>query len=81
MDEIPKKVPPSHGEDDHKIDLIPGTSPPNRPPLSSILCSTRGDSNSSKQTPRKRVGKTKFFALLFADFACEKKGWVISYMY
>ena len=30
-DDIPKEVPPLHGEDDHKIDLIPGTSPPNRP--------------------------------------------------
>ena len=25
-------MPPSRGDDDHKIDLIPGTSPPNRPP-------------------------------------------------
>ncbi|MCO5570274.1 hypothetical protein L7F22_023993 [Adiantum nelumboides] len=30
--EIPKELPPSHGEDDHKIELIPGSSPPNRPP-------------------------------------------------
>ena len=32
VDELPQEVPPSRGEDDHKIDLIPGTSPPNRPP-------------------------------------------------
>ena len=31
-DEITKEVPPLRGEDDHKIDLILGTSPPNRPP-------------------------------------------------
>ncbi|MCO5604577.1 hypothetical protein L7F22_058745 [Adiantum nelumboides] len=31
-DEIPNDLPPSHGEDDHKIELIPGSSPPNRPP-------------------------------------------------
>ena len=31
-DELPQEVPPLRGEDDHKIDLIPGTSPPNRPP-------------------------------------------------
>ncbi|MCO5553384.1 hypothetical protein L7F22_006905 [Adiantum nelumboides] len=31
-DEIPKELPPSHGEDDHKIELIQGSSPPNRPP-------------------------------------------------
>ena len=30
--ELPSEIPPSRGEDDHKIDLIPGTSPPNRPP-------------------------------------------------
>ena len=29
---IPNELPPSRGEDDHKIDLIPGSSPPNRPP-------------------------------------------------
>ncbi|MCO5594398.1 hypothetical protein L7F22_048428 [Adiantum nelumboides] len=31
-DEIPNDLPPSRGEDDHKIELIPGSSPPNRPP-------------------------------------------------
>ena len=29
---IPGALPPSRGEDDHKIDLIPGTTPPNKPP-------------------------------------------------
>ena len=29
---IPVELPPSRGIDDHRIDLIPGTSPPNRPP-------------------------------------------------
>ena len=28
---IPNELPPSRGEDDHRIDLIPGGSPPNRP--------------------------------------------------
>ncbi|MCO5605765.1 hypothetical protein L7F22_059949 [Adiantum nelumboides] len=32
VDEIPKELPPSRGEDDHKIDVVPGSSPPNRPP-------------------------------------------------
>ncbi|MCO5609407.1 hypothetical protein L7F22_063633 [Adiantum nelumboides] len=32
VDEIPKELPPSRGGDDHKIELIPGSSPPNRPP-------------------------------------------------
>ncbi|MCO5604040.1 hypothetical protein L7F22_058197 [Adiantum nelumboides] len=32
VNEIPKELPPSRGEDDHKIELIPGSSPPNRPP-------------------------------------------------
>ncbi|MCO5547351.1 hypothetical protein L7F22_000800 [Adiantum nelumboides] len=31
-DEIPNDLPPSRGEDDHKIELIPGSSLPNRPP-------------------------------------------------
>ncbi|MCO5557823.1 hypothetical protein L7F22_011395 [Adiantum nelumboides] len=31
-DEIPNDLPPSRGEDDHKIKLIPGSSPLNRPP-------------------------------------------------
>ena len=31
-DEIPNKLPPSRGEDDHSIDLVPGSSPPNKPP-------------------------------------------------
>ncbi|MCO5575528.1 hypothetical protein L7F22_029329 [Adiantum nelumboides] len=31
-DEIPNDLSPLHGEDDHKIELIPGSSPPNRPP-------------------------------------------------
>ena len=25
------ELPPSRGEDDHRIDLIPGTTPPNKP--------------------------------------------------
>ena len=29
---IPMVMPPSKGNDDHQIDLIPGTTPPNRPP-------------------------------------------------
>ena len=29
---IPMVMPPSRGNDDHKIDLIPGNSAPNRPP-------------------------------------------------
>ena len=29
---IPMVMPPSRGDDDHKTDLILGTSPPNRPP-------------------------------------------------
>ena len=29
---IPVELPPSRGVDDHRIDLVPGTSPPNRPP-------------------------------------------------
>ncbi|MCO5573570.1 hypothetical protein L7F22_027342 [Adiantum nelumboides] len=31
-DEIPNDLPPSRGEDDHKIELITGSSPLNRPP-------------------------------------------------
>ena len=31
-DSIPGELPPSRGEDDHKIELIPGSSPPNKPP-------------------------------------------------
>ena len=27
---IPNELPPSYGDDDHGIDLIPGSSPPNR---------------------------------------------------
>ena len=29
---LPDELPPSRGNDDHRIDLIPGSSPPNRPP-------------------------------------------------
>ncbi|MCO5546846.1 hypothetical protein L7F22_000283 [Adiantum nelumboides] len=29
---IPMEMPPSRGKDDHKIDLMPRTTPPNRPP-------------------------------------------------
>ena len=31
-DDIPRELPPKRGEDDHAIDLLPGTSPPNKPP-------------------------------------------------
>ena len=31
-DSIRGELPPSRGEDDHKIELIPGSSPPNKPP-------------------------------------------------
>ena len=31
-DSIPGELPRSSGEDDHRIDLIPGTTPPNKPP-------------------------------------------------
>ena len=29
---LPEELPPTRGEDDHKIELVPGTSPPNKPP-------------------------------------------------
>ena len=29
---ISRELPPSRGEEDHRIDLIPGTTPPNKPP-------------------------------------------------
>ncbi|MCO5573138.1 hypothetical protein L7F22_026903 [Adiantum nelumboides] len=32
IDEILSELPPKRGDDDHKIDLIPGSSPPNKPP-------------------------------------------------
>ena len=32
LETIPMVMPPSRGNDDHKIDLIPGTTPPNKPP-------------------------------------------------
>ena len=31
-DELPSELPPVRNEDDHRIDLIPGSAPPNRPP-------------------------------------------------
>ena len=31
-DDIPRDLPPKRGEDDHSIDLIPASSPPNKPP-------------------------------------------------
>ena len=31
-DELPSKLPPVCNEDDRRIDLIPGSVPPNRPP-------------------------------------------------
>ena len=31
-DDIPSKIPPSHGMDDHSIEIIPGNTPPNKPP-------------------------------------------------
>ena len=30
--DIPREIPPKRGEDDHSIELIPGSSPPNRRP-------------------------------------------------
>ena len=30
--DIPRELPPKRGEDDHSIELIPGSSPPNKPP-------------------------------------------------
>ena len=30
--ELPSELPPVRNEDDHRIDLIPGTALPNRPP-------------------------------------------------
>ncbi|MCO5599007.1 hypothetical protein L7F22_053106 [Adiantum nelumboides] len=32
IDDIPKELPPKRGDDDHMIELIPGSSPPNKPP-------------------------------------------------
>ncbi|MCO5608660.1 hypothetical protein L7F22_062874 [Adiantum nelumboides] len=32
IDDIPSELPPKRGDDDHRIDLIPGSSPPNKPP-------------------------------------------------
>ena len=31
-DSIPNELPPSRGDDDHRIELVPGSAPPNRPP-------------------------------------------------
>jgi len=31
-DDVPRELPPIRGKDDHAIDLIPGSSPPNKPP-------------------------------------------------
>ena len=33
IDDIPCELPPKRGDDDHFIELFPGSSPPNRPPL------------------------------------------------
>ncbi|MCO5604545.1 hypothetical protein L7F22_058712 [Adiantum nelumboides] len=32
IDNIPRELPPKRGDDDHAIKLIPGSSPPNKPP-------------------------------------------------
>ncbi|MCO5592179.1 hypothetical protein L7F22_046175 [Adiantum nelumboides] len=32
IDYIPEELPPKRGDDDHMIELIPGSSPPNKPP-------------------------------------------------
>ncbi|MCO5594118.1 hypothetical protein L7F22_048139 [Adiantum nelumboides] len=32
IDYIPRELPPKRGDDDHMIELIPGSSPPNKPP-------------------------------------------------
>ena len=32
MDDIPSEMLPSRGMDDHNIELIPGSTPPNKPP-------------------------------------------------
>ncbi|MCO5570675.1 hypothetical protein L7F22_024402 [Adiantum nelumboides] len=32
IDDIPGELPPERGDDDHMIELIPGSSPPNKPP-------------------------------------------------
>ncbi|MCO5575734.1 hypothetical protein L7F22_029537 [Adiantum nelumboides] len=32
IDDIPGELPPKRGDDDHMIELVPGSSPPNKPP-------------------------------------------------
>ncbi|MCO5547160.1 hypothetical protein L7F22_000603 [Adiantum nelumboides] len=32
IDDIPRELPPKRGDEDHMIELIPGSSPPNKPP-------------------------------------------------
>ncbi|MCO5601013.1 hypothetical protein L7F22_055129 [Adiantum nelumboides] len=32
IDDIRSELPPKRGDDDHRIDIIPGSSPPNKPP-------------------------------------------------
>ena len=32
LDLLPSELPPARGDDDHRIDLILGSAPPNRPP-------------------------------------------------
>ncbi|RYA40971.1 retroviral-like aspartic protease family protein, partial [Enterobacter cloacae complex sp. GF14B] len=32
IDDIPMDLPPKRGDDDHQIELLPGSSPPNKPP-------------------------------------------------
>ncbi|MCO5596645.1 hypothetical protein L7F22_050713 [Adiantum nelumboides] len=42
IDDIPEELPPKRGDDDHAIDLIANSSPPNKPPFR-VSSSTRGD--------------------------------------
>ncbi len=70
IEDMPNELPSSRGEDDHSIDIVPG----------SLLGSTRGDKKTSPRTCREGDGKAKFISLLFSSAISAQKGWLIPHV-
>ncbi|MCO5607167.1 hypothetical protein L7F22_061360 [Adiantum nelumboides] len=76
-DEIPKELPPSRVEDDHKIEFIPGSSPLNRPPYRVSYAQQEEILTQVNELLEKGLARSSSSPFLLAGFACAKEGWVI----
>ena len=74
---IPMEMPPSRGEDDHRIDLVPGTTPPNRPPYRVSRAQQKEIMNQVNELLEKGMVRPKILSFLLTSAISAKERWFI----